>query len=153
MPIYRKKPVMIEAIQLIPENLDQIVDFVPADILTLFESGSDEFGNIGPVATIKTPEGYMQASTNDFIIKGVKGEFYPCKPDIFEATYDLVTEFVQPPYDPDACGCRKCLNTRKEPIMFVVCNICGNKRCPHATDHELECTNSNEPGQKGSVYE
>ena len=36
---------------------------------------------------------------------------------------------------------------------FIVCDICGNKRCPHATNCELNCTNSNEPGQKGSFYE
>ena len=36
---------------------------------------------------------------------------------------------------------------------FIVCPICGNKRCPKATDHNLACTNSNEPGQKGSRYE
>jgi hypothetical protein len=35
---------------------------------------------------------------------------------------------------------------------FIVCASCGNKRCPKATDHRLECTGSNEPGQKGSVY-
>lgn len=38
-------------------------------------------------------------------------------------------------------------------MRFIVCIICGNKRCPHATDCALECTNSNEPGQKGSCYE
>jgi len=36
--------------------------------------------------------------------------------------------------------------------MMILCNICGNKRCPHATDHELQCTDSNEPDQEGSVY-
>jgi hypothetical protein len=36
---------------------------------------------------------------------------------------------------------------------FIVCSICGNKRCPHATDHRNACTNSNEPGQKGSSWE
>lgn len=36
---------------------------------------------------------------------------------------------------------------------FIVCAICGNKRCPHATDHRLACTGSNAPGQKGSAYE
>lgn len=62
------------------------------------------------------------------------------------------------------CGCRKCyyapLDGCNDAISilfyhskFIVCSICGNKRCPHATDHELECTNSNEPGQKGSYYE
>jgi hypothetical protein len=37
-------------------------------------------------------------------------------------------------------------------MPMIVCSICGNKRCPHATDHELPCTNSNEPGQEGSIY-
>jgi hypothetical protein len=52
------------------------------------------------------------------------------------------------------CMCRRC--TPKERLMdrpaMILCNICGNKRCPHATDHYLECTNSNEPGQNGSIY-
>lgn len=64
------------------------------------------------------------------------------------------------------CGCRKCLRARDAQIrvlnsiaipiemtMMILCPTCGNKRCPHATDHDLTCTNSNEPGQKGSVYE
>ncbi len=52
------------------------------------------------------------------------------------------------------CGCRRCIPKEQlmEYPMMIVCNICGNKRCPHATDHELQCTNSNEPGQKGSYY-
>jgi hypothetical protein len=58
------------------------------------------------------------------------------------------------------CGCRRCLVERKVEyhgmpaamVRMVVCPICGNKRCPHATDHRLECTGSNAPGQKGSVY-
>lgn len=55
----------------------------------------------------------------------------------------------------EKCGCREC--TPNEQLVFntrmIVCGICGNKRCPHATDHNLDCTNSNEPGQKGSWYE
>ena len=60
------------------------------------------------------------------------------------------------------CGCRKCLRQRDAKIrvlgaiemtMMILCPTCGNKRCPHATDHDLACTNSNEPGQKGSAYE
>ena len=58
------------------------------------------------------------------------------------------------------CGCRRCLRERDERIMgrpaedmmMVVCQKCGNKRCPHATDHHHAFTNSNEPGQAGSVY-
>lgn len=54
----------------------------------------------------------------------------------------------------EKCGCRRCMpNNELSWYPMIVCDICGNKRCPHATDHDLECTNSNEPGQKGSVYE
>lgn len=60
----------------------------------------------------------------------------------------------------NGCNCRTCWNAwRKSPengnkfaSAFIVCSTCGNKRCPHATDHSLECTGSNEPGQAGSVY-
>lgn len=62
------------------------------------------------------------------------------------------------------CDCYACRDARaklKEPLeewldMFghvVLCSTCGNKRCPHATDHRLACTNSNERGQPGSAYE
>jgi hypothetical protein len=58
------------------------------------------------------------------------------------------------------CGCHRCLIERKVEyeglpiamVRMVLCPICGNKRCPHASDHRLECTGSNDPGQKGSVY-
>ena len=59
------------------------------------------------------------------------------------------------------CGCYKCMDCEIDPhsfmpktmSIFIVCPKCGNKRCPQATDHTLECTNSNEPGQPGSRYE
>jgi len=64
------------------------------------------------------------------------------------------------------CGCVRCVEelVAREPytganffdprlMRFFACQICGNKRCPHATDHRYACTNSNEPGQKGSRYE
>lgn len=63
------------------------------------------------------------------------------------------------------CSCHRCIREKKlgeehfgifmplSSLMMIVCPICGNKRCPHASDHDLACTNSNEPGQKGSVYE
>jgi hypothetical protein len=54
----------------------------------------------------------------------------------------------------DGCGtCRKCDPPGLIITSFYACSACGNKRCPHATDCELPCTNSNEPGQKGSVFE
>ena len=62
--------------------------------------------------------------------------------------------------DKPDCGCYNCLKDVKDrngwPVTmstFIVCPNCGNKRCPKATDHTLECTDSNEPGQKGSRYE
>lgn len=54
----------------------------------------------------------------------------------------------------DACVCWRCIEERGERIWWmVVCATCGNKRCPHAADHRLTCTGSNEPGQTGSAYE
>ena len=50
------------------------------------------------------------------------------------------------------CGCLKCYPNVFPNLRFNVCPICGNKRCPHASDHNYECTNSNEVGQTGSVY-
>lgn len=57
------------------------------------------------------------------------------------------------------CWCYNCLNKITDehgwPMtanMFIICPTCGNKRCPRATDHELACTDSNEPGQEGSRY-
>lgn len=66
----------------------------------------------------------------------------------------LLIKHEQPKTSDDSCRCRKCLEGRGERIWrMVLCSECGNKRCPHATDHTLVCTNSNEPGQKGSAYE
>lgn len=50
------------------------------------------------------------------------------------------------------CGCLKCHPNLFPNLRFNVCPICANKRCPHASDHNYECTNSNEVGQTGSVY-
>jgi Zn finger protein HypA/HybF involved in hydrogenase expression len=54
------------------------------------------------------------------------------------------------------CWCHKCFEEEtgfSNYLWMTLCPNCGNKRCPKATDHRLECTGSNEPGQKGSVYE
>lgn len=57
-------------------------------------------------------------------------------------------------YPPTGCGCWKCIEGRGERIWFMVlCAECGNKRCPHAADHNLACTASNDTGQAGSAYE
>ena len=84
---FRKKPVVIEAIKL-PERGDDNLDAFHAWCEEVgfkdFSSGRDE------TLEIFTLEGTMTAQPGDWIIKGVKGEFYPCKPDIFEATYERV---------------------------------------------------------------
>lgn len=50
-------------------------------------------------------------------------------------------------------SCRSCVSLQDQLSRLVVCQTCGNKRCPKATHHVHACTGSNEPGQKGSVYE
>lgn len=80
MAKYIKKPVEIEAIQWNGENLNEIVMFTNMHNLQYGESK----------LKINTLEGNMIASIGDYIVKGIKGEFYPCKPDIFEQTYDKV---------------------------------------------------------------
>lgn len=77
---YRKKPVEIEAIQWKGNNLGELVGFVGAKTIEM----------ISKTPYIKTLEGKMMLSEGDYIIKGVVGEFYPCKPDIFEQTYERV---------------------------------------------------------------
>lgn len=80
---YRKKPVVIDAWQLTKENVDTAIpEWLDLDAVHIFNSGQ-------LFAKIVTLEGVMQASEGDYIIKGVKGEFYPCKPDIFDTTYEL----------------------------------------------------------------
>jgi hypothetical protein len=79
---FRKKPVVVEAIQWTRNNVQECWDFCPPLLSETYRANGQ--------LTIPTLEGKMAANTNDWIIKGVKGEFYPCKPDIFEATYDPV---------------------------------------------------------------
>lgn len=83
---YRKKPVIIEAIHWDGSNAAEVADFM---------GSSPVFGSDGRGAhwvEITTLEGTMRADKGDWIIRGVQGEFYPCKPAIFEATYDPVGE-------------------------------------------------------------
>lgn len=82
---YRKKPVMIEAIQFDGLNVFEIAKFMGREPKYDTRLGWETI-------EIETLEGTMKASRGDYIIKGVKGEFYPCKSDIFEATYEEVEE-------------------------------------------------------------
>jgi hypothetical protein len=96
MTQYRKKPVVIDAIQWTGGNIEDVLPFF-GDMSKLPNTGGyikPGIGHIPPagVLIIPTLEGEMTASAGDWIIKGVKGEFYPCKPDIFEATYEKVEQ-------------------------------------------------------------
>ena len=89
MSKFRKKPVVIEAVQLRWDTWGEMCDH--ADVGRLEDgkpSGKMDGQNIG--MDIPTLEGLMVAEEDDWIIKGIKGEIYPCKPDIFEATYEEV---------------------------------------------------------------
>ena len=80
---FRKKPVTVEAMQ--------ITDAASVlDIEEWMNSGDTGFTTTPPTIWIRTKEGIMEGSTGDWVIKGVEGEFYPCKPAIFEKTYQEV---------------------------------------------------------------
>lgn len=84
---YRKKPVEIEAIEFIdtPERIEEIFNFMENETMRV-----DYSVYCRPAVLIETLEGTMRADVGDYIIKGINGEFYPCKPDIFKKTYEEV---------------------------------------------------------------
>jgi len=84
---FRKKPVIVEAVQWKGDNLEELKAFVPKEY---------RYNKIHKPMGIITLEGIMTISEGDWIIKGVHGEFYPCKPDIFEKTYEAVIEKPKP---------------------------------------------------------
>jgi len=89
MAKFRKKPVVIEAYCATTDS------FFPEWLSDAIDGGSVHVEPDGPIY-ITTLEGTMRADFGDYIIRGVKGEIYPCKPDIFEATYESVEEALWP---------------------------------------------------------
>lgn len=97
MPKYKKKPVVIEAIEWKGNNLHEVYTFMGEKVG--FNGDwriQDRFHELETYnrlhgLKIETLEGTMKAEVGDYIIKGVSGEFYPCKPDIFQQTYEEVT--------------------------------------------------------------
>lgn len=83
---YRKKPVVIEAVQFNGEMTNELKCFLGKARYTFYNLQTTR----GSVLEINTLEGTMRASQGDYIIRGVHGEYYPCKPDIFEKTYEPV---------------------------------------------------------------
>lgn len=92
---FQKRPVVIEAVQWTGKNLFEVTAFingVPPVLKGVGAAKWEEYEQLVAAAGLKieTLEGTMSAGVGDWIIRGVKGEFYPCKPDIFSATYDPV---------------------------------------------------------------
>jgi len=88
MAKFRKKPVVIEAMRFLgpdPRNVDAMMEF---DDWIVSNQGPHRCRYKGDTLIIPTLEGDMVALPGDWIIRGIKGELYPCKPDIFEATYE-----------------------------------------------------------------
>jgi hypothetical protein len=96
---YRKKPVIIEAMQWTKSNRKELYKWAGAESEHHLPKGwrlnqkfFQNFEECIWFLVIPTPEGAMEAMEEDWIIKGVKGEYYPCKPDIFEMTYEEVKD-------------------------------------------------------------
>lgn len=87
MAKFRKKPIVIEAFKWTGDE-NQIED--PEWIINAIKESKVRIDFNPLLMKIVTLEGIMEAKPNDYIIQGIKGEIYPCKPDIFEATYEIV---------------------------------------------------------------
>lgn len=84
--VYRKIPVKIRAVQWKGDNIDELSQFCPS---------VREAHTVNNMLMLDTLEGVMYVQVNDYVIQGVHGEFYPCKPDIFRCTYERLNEFDQ----------------------------------------------------------
>lgn len=87
MKKYRTKPCEIEAVQFTRYNFQEIHEFTKGTAIELEIEGNPN-GKV--FCTIDTLEGPMRATENDYIIKGLRGEYYPCKPDVFEKKYEEI---------------------------------------------------------------
>lgn len=91
MPYYRKKPVVIEAVQWKNGTLQGGATRWIIDAINAVPGSTGSLMRVGMDVHICTLEGVMVASDGDYIIRGIQGELYPCKPDIFEKTYEPVS--------------------------------------------------------------
>lgn len=121
---YRKKPVIIDAIQWTGYNPNEIKMFI-GDAGEVFIHDAAWLAGVAPPKveiTIHTLEGDMTASVGDYIINGVHGEFYPCKPDIFEETYEPVEHETN---DCELSHCWFCGGKAYENIAGIFCEDCN----------------------------
>lgn len=132
---YTKKPVTIEAVQWTGENYEEMRRFVPFGVRRFDADGLH----------IKTLEGDMYAAQGDYIIKGVQGEFYPCKPDIFAKTYQpeelenvLPKESVTSERQDSCpfCDSEEIVIVTEGLIKYSACLICGARGPGELTESE-----------------
>lgn len=116
---YRKKPVEIQTVVWMGNNLVEVTEFTQSRKVDALHPRWDDYVNAVSEngLTINTLEGKMKASIGDYIIKGVAGEYYPCKPDIFNRTYEEVSNI-----------CPKCGEE------LQTCEECGVTGCPDNCD-------------------
>lgn len=100
---YRKKPVVIEAIQLTENSVRKVYEFIHGPVILKSSIDIEKWADYEQIVitkgmelkTLESDKEYQLASIGDWIIKGVQGEFYPCKPDIFEKTYEPTHNDIQ----------------------------------------------------------
>lgn len=121
---YRKKPVVVDAIQWTGYNQIEVKTFIGNAGEVFIHDAGWLAGAVAPRVEISifTLEGNMKASVGDYIIKGVCGEFYPCKPDIFEQTYEPA-ECEENDYEFNPCGF--CGGKPYENMAGIFCEDCG----------------------------
>jgi hypothetical protein len=86
MPTFRKRPVKIEARELTVDTADQVARWCAGRVER--EAKPSDITDVRTIVRIPTLEGVMTATLGDWVIRGVQGEFYPCKPNIFTTTYE-----------------------------------------------------------------
>lgn len=138
---YTKKPVEIEAVQLNWANWNEICEFLgpiisPENPARNVDTCSDGCGESTPYIelTIPTLEGPMIARHGDYIIKGIHGEFYPCKPDIFEATYSESDEINVGDLYSD-CRYHPIICTSNDGTDVIGISLVDNKECKCSIYH------------------
>ena len=137
MPMFRKKPVVIEAVQWTGKNLREIITFTDGPPETRSHHAGmkwEEYENLVARDGLKifTMEGTMIASVGDWIIRGVKNEFYPCKPDIFAATYEAVEGEKSASIDSLVCS------MDAEKLVALVMLLTGGSANPHVVRGQIE---------------
>ena len=96
-----------------------------------------------------TEEGKVYIQDDDFMEDArlyINGDFFDLEQEINYANR------IAKKLNVTKCDCRECKPPTLHESRMILCPTCGNKRCPKATNHIYECTNSNDPGQKGSIY-